>query len=136
MDFPFITATTACILAFLQIFLAFLVGFKRLKTNTGIGDGGDERLARRIRVHGNLIENAPIFLILLVLLELTGTGKIRIATLGFVFVLGRLAHAVGLSQSTNPTAPLRGIGAGVSVLAVIVTASMILSHIVKGYLLS
>ena len=70
MDFPIITATTASTVAFLQIFLGFLVGFKRLKTKTGIGDGGNEALARQIRVHGNLIENAPIFLILLVLLEL------------------------------------------------------------------
>ena len=136
MDFPFITATTACMLAFLQVFLGFLVGFKRLKTNTGIGDGGNESLARQIRVHGNLIENAPIFLILLALLELSGSEKLRIIILGSVFILGRIAHAVGLSQSTNPTAPLRGIGAGASVLTVIVTASMILSHIVKGYLFS
>ena len=132
MDFPIITATTASILAFLQIFLGFLVGFKRLKTKTGIGDGGNEALARQIRVHGNLIENAPIFLILLVLLELTGTGKIMIAIIGTVFVFGRIAHAYGLSQSSYVLAPLRGVGAGSSSLAIVVTAGMILSHVFKG----
>ena len=116
--------------------MAFLVGFKRLKTNTGIGDGGDERLARRIRVHGNLIENAPIFLILLVLLELTGTGKIKVAALGFVFVLGRLAHAIGYSQSASPTAPLRAVGGGMSALSIVITAAIILSYVVRGYLFS
>ena len=132
MDFPIITATTASILAFLQIFLGFLVGFKRLKTKTGIGDGGNEALARQIRVHGNLSENAPIFLILLVLLELTGTSKIIVVIIGTVFVLGRIAHAYGLSQTTNPLAPLRGVGAGSSSLAIVVTAGMILSHVLKG----
>lgn len=132
MDFPVITATTAIILAFLQIFLGFLVGFKRLKTKTGIGDGGNEALARQIRVHGNLIENAPIFLILLVLLELTGISKITVAIIGTVFVLGRIAHAYGLSQTTNPLAPLRGLGAGSSTLAIIVTAGMIFHHILSG----
>ncbi len=129
MDFPIITATTASILAFLQIFLGFLVGLKRLKTKTGIGDGGNEALARQIRVHGNLIENAPIFLILLVLLELTGTGKIKVIILGTVFVLGRITHAYGLSKSAYVLAPLRGVGAGCSSLAIVVTAGMILSHV-------
>ena len=132
MDFPIITATTASILAFLQIFLGFLVGFKRLKTKTSIGDGGNEALARQIRVHGNLIENAPIFLILLVLLELTGISKITVTFIGTVFVLGRIAHAYALNQTTNPLAPLRALGAGSSSLAIIVTAGMILSHLLQG----
>ena len=132
MDFPFIAATTATILAFLQVFLGALVGLKRFTTKTGIGDGGSESLARKIRVHGNLIENAPIFLILLVLLELTGISKTTVAIIATVFVLGRIAHAYGLSQTTNPVAPLRGLGAGSSTLAIVVTAGMLLSHILSG----
>ena len=132
MDFPFITATTASILAFLQVFLGFLVGFKRLKHKVGIGDGGNEVLARQIRVHGNLIENAPIFLILLLLLELANTNKLIVVIIGSVFVLGRIAHAYALSQTTNPLTPLRAVGGLGNNLAIIVTAAMIFHHIFSG----
>jgi hypothetical protein len=39
-------------------------------SSQGIGDGGNEDLARIARRHGNLTENAPIFLIALASLEL------------------------------------------------------------------
>ena len=79
-----------------------------------------------------MIENAPIFLILLILLELTGISKIPVAIIGTVFVLARIAHAYALSQTSNPLAPLRGLGAGSSSLAIIVTAGMILHYILSG----
>ncbi|AFY56907.1 putative MAPEG superfamily protein related to glutathione S-transferase [Rivularia sp. PCC 7116] len=107
MNFPVIAAGCASILALLQVFLAGLVGFARFKHKVGIGDGGNEVLARKIRVHGNLIENAPIFLILLALLELSGIDKTTVAILGGVFILARISHAYALSRTTNPLTPLR-----------------------------
>ena len=55
---------------------------------------GDISLQRAIRGHGNLTEYAPIFLILLYLVEKSGFDVIGVHWYGSVFVLGRLMHAV------------------------------------------
>ncbi len=70
--FPAITAATAVLLAVLQMFLMLHVARGRGKYKTGLGDGGHDGLIRRIRIHGNLAENAPLFLILLALVETSG----------------------------------------------------------------
>lgn len=60
MVFPMSTALTASTIALLQVFLMMRVGFTRLRTGIGIGDGGQESLALAVRRHGNLTENAPL----------------------------------------------------------------------------
>ena len=128
MDFPVIAAATASILALLQTFLVFLVGFARLKHNIGIGDGGNENLARKIRVHGNLTENAPLFLILLTILELSGINNIVVIAYGAVFILARISHAYALSHTVKPV-PLRFLGAFGTNLAIVTEAGLILHQI-------
>ena len=70
--FPYMTAATAALLAVLQMILMLYVATGRGKFKTGLGDGGHPGLIRRIRIHGNLAENAPVFLILLALVETSG----------------------------------------------------------------
>ena len=60
----------------------------------GFGNLGDVSLQRAIRGHGNLIEYAPIFLILLYFVETSGFSVTAIHWYGSVFVLGRLMHGV------------------------------------------
>ncbi|MEM8766730.1 MAG: MAPEG family protein [Pseudomonadota bacterium] len=115
MQFPMITALTAAAIAFLQVYLMMSVGAVRLRTGIGIGDGGEESLALRMRRHGNLTENAPLFLILLALTELAGGIPLGVALLGATFLLARLAHAVALSKTSGPH-PLRPVGAFGTVL--------------------
>jgi uncharacterized protein len=122
--FPLVTAATAIVLALLQIGLMLHVGFGRMQSATGLGDGGDEGLLRRIRMHGNLAENAPLFLILLGLTELTGDWGLAIPAVAAFFVLCRLAHPIGLSRSSGAS-PLRGIGAMGTALAYICTAVLL-----------
>ena len=55
---------------------------------------GDISLQRAIRGHGNLTEYAPIFLILLYLVEKSGFDVTGVHWYGSVFVLGRLMHGV------------------------------------------
>ena len=121
MLFPMITALTAAAIAFLQVYLMMSVGFVRLRTGIGIGDGGEESLALRIRRHGNLTENAPLFLILLALTELAGGDAWAIGLLGATFLLARLAHAVALSR-TSGSHPLRPVGAFGTVLTILSAA--------------
>lgn len=116
MMFPVYTALTASALAFLQIYLMMSVGLSRVKTGIGIGDGGSEALALRVRRHGNLIENAPMFLILMTLVEGQVGQTWPVAAVAAVFVLARLAHAIALSK-TSGAHPMRPVGAFGTVLA-------------------
>ena len=54
-----------------------------------------EMLQRAIRAHGNLIENAPLFLILLFLCELNKLDPLYLHAAGIIFFLGRLMHGIG-----------------------------------------
>lgn len=125
MTFPQTTAQIASVLALLQVILMMLVVRNRFQTQIGIGFGDNNILERRIRVHGNFIENVPIFLILLGLLEMLGMTQGVIAGLGFLFLLLRIAHALGLSKTSKPH-PLRVIGATGTVLCLVGAASMLL----------
>lgn len=125
MIFPIITASAAAVLALLQTYLMLSVGMTRLRTGIGIGDGDQEPLALLIRRHGNLTENAPIFLIVLGLLEVAGGVSWAITTLASTFIVARLAHALALSQTAGPH-PLRALGAFGTVLSIVATSAYLL----------
>jgi hypothetical protein len=72
-----------------------IISLKR-EFKVSVGDGGHEPLMRRMRAQANFIENAPFFLILLAGLELSGANRWGIGVLTLVFLLGRIAHAVGM----------------------------------------
>ena len=69
----------------------------RYRLRIGIGDGGDASLQRKIRVHANFIEYAPLALLMLGLLEISGLGATWLWLFGTVLLLGRVMHAVGFS---------------------------------------
>lgn len=119
--FPTATAITASLIAVLYLALTVYVGAGRMKFGTGLGDGGHEGLNRRIRMHANLAENAPLLLILLGMTEMTGAYPLMVRIVGAVFVLCRCSHAYGLSMAFGPGRnPFRAIGAGGTFLCMIV----------------
>jgi hypothetical protein len=85
------------------------VGRIREATGTLFGDG-DERMQQAIRVHANLAENAGIVMVTLALAELAGGAGWAIGTLCGLFLIARIAHAVGLSRSVG-SGPMRFVGA-------------------------
>lgn len=103
MKIPEITAAAAIALAVLQMFLMLYTARGRGKYRAGLGDGGSPQLLRRIRMHGNLAENAPIFLILLALTEASGQWGALVPLFAAGFVLVRLSHALGLAMSDGPS---------------------------------
>ncbi len=107
--FPYVTAMTAGVLLVMQIALAFTVSGGRGQANTWIGAGGNRRLERAIRRHGNLAENGGIFIAGFLLLELSRSSPTLLASLSAAFVVVRLIHAAGLSRE-NTNNPLRLIG--------------------------
>ena len=105
-----ITLLYTSLLTILAIFLAFRNGLIRGKTKIMLGEGDSSELLQSIRAHGNLMEHAPIALILLLLLEMQGVADWKLHLLGSSFFLLRILHAYGLAISREST-PYRLVGA-------------------------
>ena len=69
-----------------------------------------------MRRHGNFAENAAIFVVSLALVEMLGAPRWFVAGLAALFVVGRVVHAIGLSQ-TNTVNPWRVAGVIATVAA-------------------
>jgi len=97
MTFPAITALCAGILGILAVVLAGHVGSYRGKAKVSMGDGGDDELICRMRKHGNFTEYVPLGLILLGLLEMSGSaGSMAISIMGGLLVVSRILHPMGM----------------------------------------
>lgn len=87
----------ACI-AVLAVVLAARVVILRRQLRVGVGDGDNRSLSLAIRAHGNLLEHAPLALLLLLLLEAAGERSWLLHAVGILLLVGRLLHAWGLSR--------------------------------------
>ncbi|MBL6691116.1 MAG: MAPEG family protein [Pseudomonadales bacterium] len=101
---PLYTGLATALLMLGHLILMGLVITQRGKNKVNIGDGGVDSLQQAIRVHGNFLENVPLFLIGLALCEMMAGSTIVVAILGSVFVVARVAHAVGYSMTTGVSA--------------------------------
>lgn len=91
-----ISLTIAAGAALLNIWIAMRVGRVRGEAKVSIGDGGDERLIRRMRAHSNYVENTPFVLILLALVELSAGSSIWLWAVGALYLVARILHAIGM----------------------------------------
>ena len=122
--FPAITAATAIVLAVLQMLLVLYTARGRGKYRTGLGEGDNPLLIRRIRMHGNLAENTPLFLILLGLTEASGQWAGLVPLFAVAFIVFRLSHLAGLAISSGAN-PIRFVGVIGTVLAVLGLAGLL-----------
>lgn len=90
------TLAMAAAAALINIWLAMRCGRVRGKENISIGTGGSELMERRMRAQLNFVENTPWVLALVALLELSGKGGQWLAIVAAVYMLGRIAHALGM----------------------------------------
>ncbi len=77
MDLPStlsIVPLYAAVLGLLFLVVTMRAGFYPLSSKIFIGDGGNDEMLRRIRGQGNFVETVPITLILLTMMELSGTS--------------------------------------------------------------
>jgi hypothetical protein len=96
-----VTAIYAAIVAVLVVVLGARIVPLRRSRRVGLGDGGDKDLRRAVRIHANLVEYAPMALILMAACELNGAPAWLLHGLGVALVAGRLLHALGLSRSSG-----------------------------------
>lgn len=84
--------------ALLIIALAYRVIKLRRLHKIGIGFAGNDALNLACRVHENLLENAPIAMLLFVAAESNGTSAAVLHSVGTLWIVSRLMHAIGLTQ--------------------------------------
>ncbi len=124
-----ITALYAGILGIFLVVLALLVVRVRIREGVAIGDGGNKAMLAAIRVHANAVENIPIALILMCLLEVNGGSGWWLHALGEALVLGRFMHAFGLFQKRNVNR-WRQVGMLITWLVTLVLAFALLVRVV------
>ena len=111
-------------LTLIALFLAFKTGQRRISSETMLGTGDSFELLQATRAHGNLVENAVFFLLLIGLLEVSGAvSNLTIGILGDLFVLARISHAYGILQPESVSI-FRTIGAGASMLVLLILAAL------------
>lgn len=88
-----ITALYAALLGLLMMWLSVQVIKQRRKNKIAYADGGVEDLQVARSAQGNGVDNIPIGLILLALLEFNGANVLIIHGLGVLFIVGRVIHA-------------------------------------------
>ncbi len=91
-----VTLTIAGGAAVVNLWLMIRCGQARTKGGVSIGDGGDDFLIRRMRAHANFVESAPFVLLLLAALEITGGTNNWLWGIGILYIVGRLAHGLGM----------------------------------------
>ena len=112
-----VTLTAAAAAALVNIWLAVRIGQIRRSTKTIHGDDAGGPLTRRMRAQLNFVENAPFVLILIAAIELTGRGGPVLAGVAGVFMLGRVAHGIGMDAEGGNR--LRFVGTVITLLTLL-----------------
>jgi uncharacterized membrane protein YecN with MAPEG domain len=108
------TLSLAAAAAIINLWISMRVGQLRMSGKIMYGDGGNEMLMRRMRAHANFIENTPLVLILIGVIEVAGKGGQWLAIVGAIYMLGRIGHAIGMDGGR--TWRLRSVGAAITML--------------------
>lgn len=93
-----VSALYAVLGALLLFKLSLNVVKLRTQYRVPFGDGGFYELQTAIRIHGNAIENIPIALILMVIMEMNGADIWLVHVSGIMLFAGRLMHYYGLNH--------------------------------------
>ena len=112
-----VTLCAAAAAALIAIWLMIRVGRVRQSEEISIGDGGNEALTRRMRAHANFVESAPFVLILIGAIEFSGKGDPWLAYVAGLYLLGRVAHPIGMEG--DPYGKFRFVGTIITMLTLL-----------------
>ena len=119
----YITSLSAAILGALCVMLSLKVIGIRRSEKVSVGDGGNESLLRAMRAQSNLVEYAPLTLIMLGCAELNGVSRVLLGLIAMAFIAGRILHPVGLKDASAPMAP-RVLGMQLTLVSMLVLAAV------------
>ena len=128
-----ITAFYAGLLALLYLVLSLRV-VQRRRRGISLGDGGDPRMTRIIRGHGNFAEYVPLILVLMLILETGRTSLYVLHALGITLLAGRMLHGYALSFRVRSRGRLWGAALTFGVL--LVAAVLCLLQGIRGLALT
>lgn len=127
-----ITAGYAAALAVLIVALMLRVVRLRWRLRIGIGSGDDRVLARAVRAHANAIETVPLALLLMLLVELGPVQAAWLHAAGIALVVGRVAHAFGLSRHAGTSIGRIG-GTVLTVGAILFLAGVLVGRVLSTH---
>jgi len=119
----------------IQMILVLILAYnvvKKRQTGIGIGDGGDIDMQRRIRIHGNLTEYAPMFFLGLFALAGLGASVLLIHGFGAVFTLARCGHAFNFHNEDGKKPQGRFFGTLFTWLSILFLALTLLYFVFIG----
>ncbi len=102
----------------LLLLLSVLVVRQRRAHGVVLGDNDIPELTRAVRAFGNATEYVPGGLIAIAVLALAGAPPMVVHITGLILLVGRVAHAIGLSRSGGSSV-LRSAGVTLTWLAYI-----------------
>ena len=91
-----VTLTAAAAAAILNLWLSIPVGQMHLQKKVSIGDDNGGPLTARMRAQLNFVENTGFVLVLVAAIELSGSGEPWLAWVVAIYMVGRIAHGLGM----------------------------------------
>ena len=109
-----VTLCAAAAAAIINLWLAVRVGQIRRSTKVSIGDDAGGPLTARMRAQLNFVENTAFVLILIAAIELSGRGGEWLVWVSGAYLLGRVAHGIGMDGGTLGAG--RAVGTAITML--------------------
>ena len=128
-----ITGVFAAVIGILLLFLSAVVVKYRIKYRMGMGIAEDRDFEAAVRAHGNLVEYAPLTLLMLGVAELNGVANGLIYWVGMAFVAGRILHAWGMLQGQGGPHKARMVGILLTWAAILIIAVLLLLNVFQVY---
>ncbi|HVJ01822.1 MAG TPA: MAPEG family protein [Sphingomonas sp.] len=110
-----VALTSAGAAALINFWLGLRISQVRRAEKVWVGDGGNARLAARMRAQLNFAEYVPLVLVLIALIEFGAGTSLTLWIVAAVFLIGRLLHPIGM----DGWMPGRMIGAITTMLTLI-----------------
>ncbi|MBL1274383.1 MAG: putative membrane protein YecN with MAPEG domain [Marinobacter maritimus] len=128
-----VTGVFAAVLGILLLVLSAHVVRFRIKYSKGMGVTDNPDFEAAVRAHGNLVEYAPLCLIMLGIAELNGVASGLVYWTGMTLVVGRLLHAWGMINGHGGEHKARAIGIVLTWLAILAAAILLLWNVWQVY---
>lgn len=116
----------------LMLLLGINASRVRIQEKVPVGTGGNDRLERAVRAHGNNAEYVPGLVICLVMMAVLGEQSLVLHLAGGGLFLARLLHAHGIQVLDKPLPPTRVAGNVVS-WAIFIGAAIRLIYLAFNY---
>lgn len=128
-----ITGLYASLLTLLYFVLAVRIIKLRWRDKVPLGTGESKDLHKAVRIHANFAEYAPLVLVLMLMMELTGASVLMLHSIGGVFFIGRVLHAIGITK-TSSTSWMRFCGMVSTFLVMLIGAGYLLGYFIGSQL--